>query len=100
MAASPTTSAGVTHRRLSPALSVPIALAALKRGHTCYLWLVRHRPYCGKRHMHGGGDFSSNPYLFLGHRVQHCTRRDLERAGLTSRDLRGYELVAIEEGAA
>ena len=42
-------------------------------------------PYCGKQHMHGGGD-GKRP--FYGHRLSHCLKVPVE----------GYELVPESQG--
>lgn len=60
---------------------VPVTAERSDRG----LWTLRlkHCPYCGKKHVHGGGD---GPEPSGGHRASHC--RDLG-----TRSAAGYVLV-------
>jgi hypothetical protein len=71
-----------------PAPAVPV------RGRRGWFWQIPACPCCGRRHQHGGGDFTGDPRRLLGHRVAHCTLR--QRLG----ESRGYELVEAVEQAA
>ena len=48
------------------------ALAHLAKGHSCWLWVVDQCPYCGRRHIHGGGPLDGDPRAVIGARVAHC----------------------------
>lgn len=61
------------------------APATLQEWRGVYEWVIIRCPFCGKRHTHGGGQVSGDPYELLGHRVPHC---------LTKHD-HDYELVAV-----
>lgn len=52
---------------MSERVRVP-ALAA--RGREAWSLVVESCPFCGERHVHGGGDSRSIPSF--GHRVAHC----------------------------
>ena len=39
-------------------------------------WVVLCCPYCAKRHAHGAGSITQDPYTFLGHRAAHCVDGD------------------------
>lgn len=49
-----------------------IAVARLKKGKSCYLWIIPQCPICGEDHEHGGGSLSGNPDNLLGSRTPHC----------------------------
>jgi hypothetical protein len=49
-----------------------IAIAKLRKGEGCYLWIIPQCPICGEEHEHGGGPLGGNPDDFLGSRVPHC----------------------------
>ena len=48
---------------------VPVTVARGERGN----YLVVHAcPYCGEKHVHGGGRPNEDPHEYAFHRVQHC----------------------------
>lgn len=55
-----------------PDIIIPVAAAHLVRGRQNWLWQVRHCPFCGGRHQHGGGRLDGDPRRLLGHRVADC----------------------------
>jgi len=65
----------------------PPAPAVLVRGRRGWLWQVPVCRCCGRRHQHGGGDFTGDPRALLGPRAAHCTPS--LRPGVPG----GYELV-------
>lgn len=56
-------------RRFETAIPV---MARLKRGREGWLWVVEKCPYCGERHVHGGGGLDDDPVRFLGDRAAPC----------------------------
>ncbi len=71
----------------------PQAPAVLMRGRRGWLWRVPACPCCGRRHQHGGDDFTGDPRRHLGPRAAHCTLR--QRLA----EARGYELVQVPQEA-
>ena len=53
------------------------------------VWVVEQCPYCGERHVHGGGGPNEDPRRFLGHRVPHC---DLQKLPVGVNPSPGYVL--------
>ncbi len=43
-----------------------------------WAWVVDRCPFCGMRHIHGGGGRDDNPSDFLGARASHCKSRRRE----------------------
>jgi len=49
------------------------AHVTLQKNPKGYSWIVEQCPFCGKKHVHGGGSLDSSPDDFLGWRVPHCS---------------------------
>ncbi len=52
--------------------AAPVARAVLRRGPSCWLWIVPRCPHCGASHVHGGGNFRQNPRALLRWRTPPC----------------------------
>ena len=50
----------------------PVAPVELLRGECHWRWWVISCPFCGRRHMHGGGVESEDPRRMLTGRLSHC----------------------------
>ena len=50
-----------------------------------WAWVIPVCPYCGRKHLHGGGPFDGNPRDFLGARMSHCRNKR-------------YEYILVEKG--
>ncbi len=71
-----------------PSATIPDQPVLFKRGIHGNYWIVQKCVACGRRHVHGAGDFDDDPLRFLGHRSQHCLNNEAPR---------GYVLVATED---
>ena len=60
----------------SPGRSFPSAAVTLDRGRKTWSWIVESCPFCGRRHMHGGGPLAESPFRHLGARMRHCGNGD------------------------
>ncbi len=67
--------------------SAPVVRLTSARGLAGPVWLLKVRcPYCTRPHTHGGGVDRTRVADFLGHRVSHCGRTDLDGLGYTLTD--------------
>jgi hypothetical protein len=68
---------------------VPVALVQLVAGREGWGWRVPRCPYCGAKHMHGGGAPEDNPRQMLTHRRAQCHQGNgyvlVEAAGTAAR---------------
>lgn len=58
--------------RAHPPEAPPAAYAQLERGAENWIWAIDACPYCGHRHIHGGGSLYGDPRQLLGDRAPHC----------------------------
>jgi hypothetical protein len=56
----------------SPGAFFPSAAATLRREREVWRWIVESCPFCGRRHIHGGGPLAESPFRHLGARTRHC----------------------------
>lgn len=59
------------------------AFATIERGRTVWQLVIQDCPFCGRQHVHGGGDFTDDPRRYYSSRVPHCYFGDVSMYVLT-----------------